>query len=270
MAKIKETAEAVAEVITEQEQTAIAAVAETNETYLATRKAQDGIYEGTLAIATTVGQNYKVVSPLTGAGVILNRGTDFGVIPKTKQPSLFKSGAEKVCMSYGLMQRFCIESKIETLEPEAFFAYTVKCDLVKIGTNGTEYVFCSGFGSANTKEKRNGFNDAFNAANSTLKMAQKRALVQAALAVSGLSSMFSQDMENETFMQGYTEIANTVKGGTITSKQVQRLFAIADDSGLNGQQAKKKLAEMGYTKASDISQDKYEEVCEEFRKLKEN
>ena len=86
-------------------------------------------------------------------------------------------------MVYGLMQRYSIESKIEKQDDKSpFFFYTVKCELVKVA-NGIEYIFTSGFGSANTSEKRNGFNSAYDAANGTLKMAIKRSLVSAALCI---------------------------------------------------------------------------------------
>lgn len=225
------------------------------------------VYEATQAVAKAKGANYTVMSPLTGAEVKLVRDVDFGVIPKTKSPSLFKSGAEKVCMAYGLMQRYSIESKIEQANgDDALFFYTVKCELVKIATNGQEYVFSSAYGSANTREKRNGFNGAFDAANSTLKMAQKRALVAAALSVSGLSSMFTQDMEDEAFMSGYTEIQQTLdEDAPITAKQVKRIFAIANEAGITANKAKQMiLAKYGYSSTKEITQKQYDEVCAMF------
>ena len=222
------------------------------------------VYEATLAVAKAKGMDYTVTSPLTGQKVELKRDVDFGVIPKTKQPSLFKAGTEKVCMAYGLMQRFTCESAIEKADGgDPLFFYRVRCELVKVARNGQEYLFASGMGSANTKEKRNGFNGAFDSANSTLKMAEKRALVDAALHVSGLSSMFSQDMENEGFTEkGYQEIAATQdENSRITPKQVKRLFAIASDHGLNAGEAKEKLAAAGYTSAKDVTQKMYDEVC---------
>lgn len=224
------------------------------------------VYEAHQALAEAHRLNYSITSPLTGTTVELKREVDFGIIPKTKQPSLFKAGAEKICMAYGLMQRFSIESKIEQGGKEPFFFYNVKCELIKVGQNGQEYIFSSGFGSANTGEKRNGFNGAYDSANSTLKMAQKRALVQSALSVSGLSSMFSQDMENENFVEkGYADIANTQdENSKITTKQVKRLFAIANEYGFNANEAKNKLASAGYTKASDVTQKDYEKVCKLF------
>ena len=224
------------------------------------------IYEGQMAIAKTSGTGYRVVSPLTGTEVKLIRDVDFGVIPKTKQPSLYKSGAEKVAMAYGLMQRYAIENAIEQITPEPFFYYRVRCDLVKIANNGQEYVFCSGYGSANTGETRNGTGNPFNVANNSIKMAQKRALVQAALAVSGLSSMFTQDMENETFMKNYNDLAESMKSGLITKPQGRRLFAIGASVGLNAKQVKDFLTSQGITNPSEILQTDYERIVELLEK----
>ena len=227
------------------------------------------IYEGQMAVAKTSGTGYKVTSPLTGGTVKLERGVDFGVVPGTKSPSLYKSGAEKICMAYGLMQRYTVESSIETLEPEPFFYYRIRCDLVKVANNGVEYVFCSGEGSANTREKRNGRNGAFDAANSTLKMAQKRALTHVALAVSGLSSMFTQDMENDDFMQSYNELAESMKSGLITKPQGRRLFAIGASVGLNAKQVKDFLKSKGIENPTEILQEQYEALVDELQKLGE-
>ncbi len=224
------------------------------------------IYEGQMAIAKTSGTGYKITSPLTGHTVKLERDVDFGVVPGTKSPSLYKSGAEKVAMAYGLMQHFTVESAMEVLDPEPFFYYRVRCDLVKVANNGVEYIFCSGEGSANTKEKRCGRGNAYDGANSTLKMAQKRALVQAALAVSGLSSMFTQDMENEPFMNNYNDLAESMKSGLITKPQGRRLFAIGASVGLNAKQVKDFLVSQGITNPSEILQTDYERIVDLLEK----
>lgn len=222
------------------------------------------VYEAHQAVAESSRWNYKVTSPLTGQTAELRRDVDFGVIPKTKQPSLYKAGAEKIAMAYGLMQRFNVETKIENAGNDPLFYYLVRCELTKVAQNGQEYIFSTGYGSANTKEKRNGFNGAFDAANSAVKMAEKRALVDAVLHVSGLSSMFSQDMENEGFTEkGYADIAATQdENSRITAKQVKRLFAIAADNGMNANEAKIKLAAAGFTSAKDVTQKDYDRVCD--------
>ena len=220
------------------------------------------IYEGQKAVVEAKRMNYSISVP-NGTEMILKRDVDFGVIPKTKKPSLYKSGAEKIAFAYGLMQRYHIETKIEQTEPEPFFYYVVRCDLVKLLPTGQEIVFTSGYGSANTKEKRNGFNGAFDAANSTLKMAVKRSLVSAAIAVCGGSDLFTMDIEDETAItKNYEEIKQTADDDAkLTAKQIKRLYAIGAEAGRNAEQLKQFLASKGFTSTKDITQAQYDEVC---------
>ena len=220
------------------------------------------IAEGQRAVVEAKRMNYEVSVP-GGAPMILKRDVDFGVIPKTKKPSLFKSGAEKICFAYGLMQRYHIETKIEQTEPEPFFYYVVRCDLVKLNIQtGQEYVFTSGYGSANTKEKRNGFNGAFDAANSTLKMAVKRALVSAAIAVCGGSDLFTMDIEDETTYKSYEEMKVTAQDDApVTANQIKRLYAIGKEKDKSANEVKNLLIAKGYASTKDIKQKDYDEVC---------
>lgn len=222
------------------------------------------VYEAQQAIVKTSGVNYKLTSPMTGTAVTLTRDVDFGMIPKAKKPSLFKSGAEKVIAAYGLLQHYTIESMIENASDDPFFMYTVRCDLVRVASDGKEYVFTSGIGSANTKEKRNGFNGAFDSANTAIRMAQKRAMVAAAVNIGSLSSMFTMDIEDSDFVNGgYQQIANTQDPNSrITAAQTKRLFAIANNAGVNATKAKERLAILGYSKATEVTQSVYDEVCE--------
>lgn len=220
--------------------------------------------EAVLAIATPKGKNYLV--NCAGNNTKLVRDVDFGVIPKTKKPSLFKSGAEKIAMAYGLLQHYTIESKVEQIGKEPFFYYLVRCDLCKV-FNGVEYVWTSAYGSANTSEKRNGFNSPFDAANGTLKMAQKRALTAAALSISGLSDAFSQDMENEDFMSKASALVESDKpDSAVSTQQIKRLYAIGGDAGLNAAEVKQLLAANGYTSTRQILQKDYDGICELVRK----
>ena len=145
-----------------------------------------------LAKVTPKNRNYMVACGTVG-NVELRRNVDFGVIPGTKKPSLYKAGAEKICMGYGLLQQYELVDADKVVGKEAFFRYVFKCNLVKV-VEGREYVLSCGYGSANSAEKRCGFQSAYDADNGCIKMAQKRALTAAALAISGLSDAFTQDM----------------------------------------------------------------------------
>lgn len=219
------------------------------------------VYEAERAIARVSGTGYKIKAPF-GNEVKIERDVDFGVIPGTKSPSLFKSGAEKVCMAYGLLQHFTTESKIEQYDKNGcFFYFLVKCELVKIANDGKEYIFTTGYGSANTAERRNGKNaNTPEAINACIKMAEKRSLVAAALHISGLSDLFTQDIEDEAFMRKANDTI-LKEDDPLTKAQLVRLFAIAGKKGLTKPQVKKIIAEAGFNSATEIKQKDYVKVC---------
>lgn len=225
------------------------------------------------AVAKARGSAYVVTSPLTNQEVLLSRKVDFGVIKGTKKPSLYKSGAEKIIMAYQLMCRYTIDSKIEQIDAKGsgFFYYSVKCSLFKGFTlpDGSykEVEYANGFGSANTNESRNGMNSAFNAANSTLKMAQKRAMVQAALAVSGLSSMFTMDMEDETQTVTMQDMIQQKPGDIINSQQRARMGNVAAMAGMTTQELGKWLSAEGYPKSSLITVSQFEEIVDKLKSM---
>ena len=224
------------------------------------------VYEASPATLTEKGRNYKLV--IGNTETLLKRDIDFGTIPGTTRPSLYKSGAEAIAMGYGLLQHYELVSKTEEWGDTPFFMYTVKCSLCKV-VNGVEYVFSSAYGSANTREKRNGRNDAFNAANSTLKMAQKRALTSAAIAVSGLSSAFTMDVEDMGFSKTVDNFKPdaTEPTATITQAQRKRLFAIAKTYGMGNVELKAWLKEkFGLESTNDITNKLYESIVEELQK----
>ena len=195
------------------------------------------------------------ISVFGGPPSTLRRGVDFGMIRRkdgsaqTKHPTLFKSGAEKVAVAYGLCQRYHLESKVED-HSEGFFFYCVRCDLVKI-VDGQEYTITSSYGSANTREGRNGRQSPYDGANSALKMAQKRALVSAALSLGCMSDSFTQDIESDTEEAGvYFNSQNP--DAPITAAQGKFFYAAAGRHGLTKADAKALLRRHGCASAKDI------------------
>jgi hypothetical protein len=208
--------------------------------------------------------NYNLIAP-SGYSTELVRDIDFGMIRKkngdamSKFPTLFKSGAEKVAVAYGLCQRYHLESKIE--DPEiGFFFYTVRCDLVKI-VNGTEYVITSSYGSGNTREGRTGGQSAYDGANSALKMAQKRALVSAAISLGCLSASFTQDLESSTD-DGNAYFNDKDPNKAISAQQVKFFYAAASRHGLSKTEAKNLLKKHGYDSAKDIKTKDFDGIIE--------
>lgn len=175
-------------------------------------------------------------------------GTDYGVIPGTKDKSLLKPGAEKLVDIFRCTPKFAIVSKVEDFE-RGLFAYTFR---VRLFQRDAEAVLAEGYGSANSYEgryrwrnaakkcprcgqeaiirgkeeygggwicfaKKGGCgskwkdgderiekqetgkvvnDDVATLANTILKMAKKRALVDGAIALARVSDMFKQDMED--------------------------------------------------------------------------
>lgn len=218
------------------------------------------------AMAKAEGEDYLVMAP-AGNVVRLVRDTDFGIIPGVKAPTLFKSGAEKIATAFGLLQHYTIETSIEDFDrDDPYCFYRARCDLVKIGPNGQEYILSTGYGSANTREKRNGRNDAFNAANSTLKMATKRSLTAAALSISSMSGLFTQDMENEAFINDNMAAlsATNREDAPINRKQMNLIYAKAGNLGLTAPQAKKMISDAGFPSIRELKQKDLQTVLDLF------
>ena len=226
------------------------------------------------AVAERQGRNYVITPKMANTEPTkLLRDVDFGMLPKLKKPTLFKSGAEKIIAAYHFMPRYEIVSSIENYDPKqgSFFSYTIKCSLYKGAVNpgSNEFIqveYANGFGSCNTNESGFGTSSGVNAMNNALKRAQKRAMLQAVLAVSCLSSMFTQDMEDETGIQA-KDIIEQKPGDKINSKQSQRLFAVAGQNGLSVEQFKQWLKAEGYTGTKDITVQQFDQIIEKLNNL---
>lgn len=117
---------------------------------------------------------------------------DYGIIPKCKKPSLFKSGAEKLCDIFGFSKRIDVVNRLEDWE-KGIFHYEVKATLLNKRTGLIE---AEGIGSCNSKESKYSSQNAFAIVNTILKMAKKRALIDAVLSATRSSGIFTQDIED--------------------------------------------------------------------------
>ena len=214
------------------------------------------------AAVAAIGNDYSVSIGQTS--LVLQRDVDFGTIPGTKKPTLYKSGAERVVMTYGVSTNFTVERSIEKVDgEEPFFFYLVRCSLDKAMPDGSIVHITDGYGSANTNEKKCGRGSKWDMANTQLKIAKKRALVDGALLLGQLSNMFGQDIENEDFLADADAKIKSIPDADakITAKQVKRIFAIAAQSGYSTSQAKDIISSAGFESTRDITQGRYDEVC---------
>lgn len=187
---------------------------------------------------------------------------DYGIIPGTNKPTMLKPGAEKIVMLLGLTSEYEIVESTRDFE-KGFFQYQIKCKLLKNGVIVTE-----GMGAANTKERKYIRQDAFSVDNTVLKMAKKRALVDAALLVGSLSDIFTQDMEDMDLAGEATgqERYYTDQDGTISQAQAKRIYAIA-----KGEKSliDPVMEKYGYKKSEEIKKTDYDAICAEVTKNRE-
>ena len=172
----------------------------------------------------------------------LKKDKDYGIIPGTSKPTLYKPGAEKIVMLGKLRSTFDILDETKDYEKE-FFQFEVRWNLW-----AGENLICQGVGLCSSKEDKYRYRwvsekklpnnikkenllwkekdgkygkykvyrieneDICSIANTILKMAKKRALIDAALLVGSLSELFTQDVEDlpEEYLKN-EKIANQPK-----------------------------------------------------------
>jgi hypothetical protein len=163
----------------------------------------DSPHDAPTADAPTVEQMQELADRAEGVRRVLELwikrtmkpGIHWGIIPidgkDPSKPTLFKPGAELVALLYGW--RFHFAADLDSLQmygpmPAGTFAYV--CHV--IDRNG--HAVGQGRGVAELREP------GMNNANKTVKMALKRAQVDAVLRCAGLSQWFTQDLEEPPFV----------------------------------------------------------------------
>jgi hypothetical protein len=81
-------------------------------------------------------------------GSVMREGEHYGTIPGTNKPTLLKSGAEKLCLTFRFDPDYEI---IREVREKGFISYTVKCNIRHILS---EQNVASGLGSCNSREDR--------------------------------------------------------------------------------------------------------------------
>jgi hypothetical protein len=116
-------------------------------------------------------------------------GTDYGVIPGCgSKPTLLKPGAEKLLMMFQVAPKVSVT---DLCTPDVY-RYRV---LVSLISQAGVYLG-DGIGECSSLEKKWTRPNPADVANTVLKMAKKRALVDAVLTVLGASDIFTQDIED--------------------------------------------------------------------------
>ncbi len=126
----------------------------------------------------------------------LKAGTDFGTIStgrRESKPSLFKPGAEKICLLLQLRPRFLPDAASLAMAGNRDGLFIYICRLI----DRQGRVVGEGRGAAELSE-RSGWT-----VNNAIKICEKRAQVDAVLRVAGLSEVFTQDLEDVDQRQAF-------------------------------------------------------------------
>ena len=171
--------------------------------------------QGRMAVADII-SHVAMVQEVMRA--VMKPEVHYGIIPGTDKPTLYKQGAEVLCMAFRVADSY----QVEDLSTADTVRYRVTC----IGTHQTTgIVLGTGMGEASSGEEkykwRKAFDDEFNAtpenlrrikkgkyttkqvrtepadlANTILKMANKRAKIAMTINVTACGDMFGQDLED--------------------------------------------------------------------------
>jgi hypothetical protein len=194
----------------------------------------------------------------------LKQNHDYGVIPGTPKPTLLKPGAEKILMLMGLRSEFEIVDSTRDFE-KGFFQYQVRCKLYR-----GDILITEGLGAANTKESRYLKHDPYTIDNTVLKIAKKRALIDAVLLVASLSEVFTQDLEDmdlkgnqlpQNEQQRQQQSLTPDSNDTISKAQAKRMYALAKG---DAELCKKIMKKYDYEHSEQVKKIDYNKICEEI------
>lgn len=207
----------------------------------------------------------------------LVEGVDYGIIPGTPKPSLFKPGAEKLNKVFGLGASF-IQTDKEVDRPGNYASYTYKCEIRHLKTsNGVAE--CEGMCSSQEKkykeraiyEWKNNVKKKVGAEatpiadiqNTLMKMAQKRAMVGATILATGASDFFSQDLED--LEDNGVAVGHDIKEGALTpeqqrEKKIKDLFANLQKVGVSEKMVRAKYGAGDSVPLTELSDTQFKEL----------
>lgn len=139
-------------------------------------------------------QGYALVAKVIKDNLV--NGVDYGIIPNTgDKPTLFKAGAQKIARVFGLTSKV-VERIHETFIDDAsnteHWYYEYKIHVFDKDGN----FISEGIGSANTQEKNVGSARPVDMRNTKMKIARKRAFVDAISGIGNIAELFTQDLDD--------------------------------------------------------------------------
>lgn len=182
---------------------------------------------------------------------VMQKDTHYGVIPGTKQPSLYKAGAEKIMSTF----RLAADPEVEQIGVDGEVHYRVKVRILSASGN----FLGAGIGECSSSEEKYAWRAALcdeefdatpenrrrikfskwqgkvekkkqirtnpaDVSNTVLKMAKKRGLIDGVLTVTAASDLFSQDIEDlpEEIVAEIVSQQRTPRGTAAAQEAVQK------------------------------------------------
>ena len=130
----------------------------------------------------------------------LKAGRDYDRLPNTTKPTLLKSGAEILAGVFGFRTSAKVINRVANYERQ-FVLYEVCVTVFDKDGN----IAAEGLGSCNSRERKYLKTDFATNLNTVLKIAKKRAFVDAILTATHASKVFTQDMEDIINLQVVTD-----------------------------------------------------------------
>ena len=130
----------------------------------------------------------------------LKAGRDYDQLPNTTKPTLLKSGAEILASIFGFRTTAKVINRVADYEKQ-FVLYEVQVTVFDKDNN----IVAEGLGSCNSRERKYLKTDFATNLNTVLKIAKKRAFVDAILTATYASKVFTQDIEDIVNLQVVTD-----------------------------------------------------------------
>ena len=216
----------------------------------------------------------------------LKDGVDFGKIPSVEKPCLFKAGGEKIQLYLGLTPQYKllhrefvpnqvrkdkvwndVTKKYQEVETvRNYYCWEWSCEL----WHGSVKV-AEGVGMGNTEENKyvsqyKGAKTPDSLANTVMKISKKRAFMDAIIGVSGVSDIFTQDLEDSE-MVNKLKVDKTTKINKLTKDNIKTIYATLGALELVKSDLDKILNEMGYLKIQDCKADDCNAIIQKIKDL---
>jgi len=250
------------------------------------------------ATAVEIRKNINLIQEVMAS--VMKKDVHFGTIPGTPKPTLYKAGAEKVLATFKIGVEV---SKIEDLSTPDSIRYRV---ILKAVHQPTGTFIGEGVGECSSDEEKYKWKrpvcekefentpethrrikyqrnyrtkkideiqqirtQPADLANTILKMAKKRSLIDLTLTATAASDVFDQDIEeiHEIMDLDTGEVTETIqkpkRKDTISDKQAKLMFSKCDSAGVDKGELKKYLeSKYNIESSTDIKKDDFDDILE--------